>query len=420
MPIGNVDPPGVEPDAEPLICVPINEKWIPIIMGALRPMRYPEYWAGTLEENRQVRLQTQNLLAQFARAIGCGDVVDCCNQAEMARTLVVQTRVTIEGHIEISTDGGTTWKPSPTDPSIIAPALPTPLVYPDDAPPHADTCLMAGNILGALKDIESEAASKIGTATTIIEFCLSILTVALQALVILVDRFFEVYGEQVAALIPLIIGFAKAWWDGNVEEWNALWSDAVWDRVLCHIYCNIPDDGNITQIAFNNMIAAINGDTTIDPKARYAVTQWMKIWNSPGINTVGAVGISSENCDACNCGCGAEFVVYSGEGTDFVMDVDDIGIFYDVSMVLDVTHFGGYVWGLTTNDALVCCGITSVEVLEGTITGGEFVWQQCGSAIPVLGVDSFGHRGLQPNPEQILNTICQNSSTFARVRVRFQ
>src|SRR5512147_317295 len=118
-------PPTTHPDEPPFACIEINQSWIPYIIGALRPMRYPEYWAGTLEENRTARKDVNNLINQLSIAGECGDM-ECCFITETTTVILHQVNsVTLQ--LEISVDGGQTWTPDPESPVNQIASQPSPI-----------------------------------------------------------------------------------------------------------------------------------------------------------------------------------------------------------------------------------------------------------------------------------------------------
>lgn len=66
-----IERPNVDPDAEPTVCVRINEAWIPALMGALWPLRYTDKWKGTATEKNLETQRTDELIYLLSVATTC-------------------------------------------------------------------------------------------------------------------------------------------------------------------------------------------------------------------------------------------------------------------------------------------------------------------------------------------------------------
>jgi len=59
------------PAAPPLLCIPCNASWIPYLLGALEPLRWPDSWRGADSDIVQAMRFVESLLAAIASAAEC-------------------------------------------------------------------------------------------------------------------------------------------------------------------------------------------------------------------------------------------------------------------------------------------------------------------------------------------------------------
>src|SRR5437868_390967 len=110
MPIGTIDVPPTHVNDAPHQSICVNVEWIPAIIAMINPAKYPEFWAGTLDENRRARREIQNLLYLISTAEEC-DMSICCEPA-----IYIYRQNPDTGRAERSSDFGTSWTPDPADP----------------------------------------------------------------------------------------------------------------------------------------------------------------------------------------------------------------------------------------------------------------------------------------------------------------
>lgn len=289
-------PVGAHPEDEPLVCLQINEQWIPYIIGALWPMKFPEFWAGTLDENRNVRRDAINLILIFEKAMeDCGMSNGCCDGSDLLITVI--TRVTVNGQIQISIDNGQTWHDSPTDPRVTMPSLPPPVGV-----NVADKCNAASNALEAVKAYVEDISNRIDTFTTLETIVLEIAGAAMAAILVALGQ------DKLATMVEAAIQTAVALIGHSKAEWDAIWTQEAYDAVLCLFFCNITSDGTFTEQGWANCInqAMSKLPTTgaISGGVAYQIHELLRIWGLNGLNRAAAIGAAATgDCSDCACGC---------------------------------------------------------------------------------------------------------------------
>jgi hypothetical protein len=284
------------PEDEPRICIEINREWIPYIIGLLWPAKFPEYWAGTLEENRAARRNVQNLITILSEALECGDMANnCCDGSEL--TIVVQTRITIEGRLEISIDGGNVWTPSPQDPMYSIPAMPPPVT----AGVSANKCDAATNGQEHTLDLVGKISQNLEDAITIFEFAVAI---ALAVLEIAVAIITGGIGSPNAIQIAIMIwGAATAAFTAGKAAFDAYWTDEVKDAILCALYCNIGDDGHFDEASYQAFLTDMQANTPSSPAMMLLVAEFKAV-GPIGLNNMCSYGVNSgQDCSDCDCSC---------------------------------------------------------------------------------------------------------------------
>jgi len=232
MPIGTVLPPAEHPDEEPLICVQLNRSWISYLIGALAPLKYPEYWSGTLEENRQARRDTNNLIFMLMQSVECGDDPMAVNYCCVDRHIIKRVNpVTLQ--VEISIDGGETWTPDPKGLDTIVTELPPPV--PNGT--AADKCHAAGNGYGHIQDMievihqqkqDDVTLSEMIVAVATALFSLIAFWLSAGAAALAIPALFE-------AIFAAIVGVRQM----DLTAYDAYWSESERHKILCALYCTI-------------------------------------------------------------------------------------------------------------------------------------------------------------------------------------
>jgi len=322
MPIGNIEPTPFHPDEPPFVCVKLNKHWIPYLIGALKPLKYPEYWAGTLEQNRQARWDTNNLIWRLMIAVECGEdevTIDyCCEDMPRERRV---NPITLQ--FEISFDGGETWLPDPEglDGQIV-----------EQPPPvtsgvSATKCDAATNGKQHIEDIIASVHTNLATGGTILSFALAVAE-AILAIIL----FFASAG----ALAALATALATACWAAfqgvyniGLTAFDDYWTSDERDKILCALYCNISDNGSFDQVGYDKFLSDWKADAT--PSLAFnAVFTATKAVGLKGLNNMCSYGEAADaDCSDCECNEPCDLSHWSidpsGDGSNGTIDSFDEG-----------------------------------------------------------------------------------------------
>jgi len=289
MPSGNVPPPTQHPDEPEFVCIPVNREWIPILLGALQPLKYPEYWSGTLEENRGARKDFGLLLDQIMQAEAC-NMQKCCVEPTVIQRVNPDT-----GSVEISYDGGATYEPSPnTIQKLIV--TPTP---PVTSGVSATKCDAAQNAQTQIEDWIAHVTTAFGVATSLVEFATAVASAILDAVLVILSG-----GELTAAqalIIPIIGAICAAVWTAGESLFNDYWTSENKDIIFCALFCNIGDDGTFTDTQFSSFWHQCQGDLPVGI-ARELFLGFMSSIGKQGLNAMTSSGIAADSdCSSCPC-----------------------------------------------------------------------------------------------------------------------
>ncbi len=96
--VAPVEPPSVEPDAAPLVCLQFNADWLPYVIGGLMQLAQRTTWNGDASAIQTALDRVQLLMSIFGTAEAC---------------TMVTWRFTDACILQFSDDGGTTWTDTP-------------------------------------------------------------------------------------------------------------------------------------------------------------------------------------------------------------------------------------------------------------------------------------------------------------------
>lgn len=229
MPKQPLTPPGVEPDEPRCVCISVNESWAVLLLGAVHHMQYPEYWAGTLEQNRLARRQAKNLMAVISEAIQMGC---CCNDQT---TIPRRERYTSTGRMEVSYDGGQTWENGDNfDPRFNSPLFP-PLT---PASPDEDVkCRAVNNAVNVLKDGVDYIITLDSTVSAVAAGMAAVFGTVVSI----------IFG---GLLWPVVIAAAGAFVAATPQAIQLAFTPDLWAQVVCILYRHAADDGAFDTAAW--------------------------------------------------------------------------------------------------------------------------------------------------------------------------
>jgi len=342
-------------------CYSLSEKDVQLILATIDPMSWLTRWMSPTE----TLIDMDNLLkwqGNLARKLMSG----CCNDQ------TVLHRVTTDGAMEISTDGGTTWIPDPNDPRVTGTQLANTI-----AGTGSDKkCNAANNALGNIQDAQASFAASLTSATTVLGLALEIAT----AIAILI---FTV-GTTAEALIPLIISAAIALFGVLETDYNAEFTTDVWNTLTCDMFCTVGDDGQWNTTQLNNLLAKV--DTDFTGNVALTLHAILTGWGTVGLNNAAIVGDTTESdCSDCVCDPGScsDPARFEKGNVTSVHDNGDGTVTFTVETVPETgSSIPIIVWGDRYDATDQCC--TFINVVE--ISGGATVLQgfiECGDAPPV-------------------------------------
>lgn len=276
--------PYLTPNAPPddTVCrtlrIPNDVFWLSIVDGALseltKDFRFEAYGDYSPEDTAaRFRDMYDDFVSQ-----GCE--MACCYD-------VVEHRVTSGGEMQVRVNGGD-WQTDPNDPRKTGISLPPPVM---DAT-HTK-CDAATNGRQHFEDYIAGVSSELGGTTNVY-----VLALALAALIV------ALFFGQVEAIppiaafiitaLPALIGLGQAAWD-------AYWTSDELDVILCALFCNMGDDGQLDEAGFSAFKAYLVTNLTPGVAADALLAQIDAI-GLVGVNNMCAYGSSADaDCSGCPC-----------------------------------------------------------------------------------------------------------------------
>lgn len=294
---------------EPLSCVAINQDWLKIISGSLGDLLEIAAWeANSPDDIARIRASVASLAAEFSKIEDCGmgcfrmrenpDFPGCiqtscddggswqdayCLPGVVAGSL---QRMTDNGHIEYSQDGGETWLNGDIFDPRFAPDN-TPLL---GAP--ASTCVAAENVAARSKELSDKISELIASTATA--------ELIVGGIITFISYFFgfAVPVGLVTSVVQVILNTTQGQWDDAIDE------DAI-NQFKCIVFCalddNPPSDKPIFSVADYDYI--VNRTyTEMDVIANLYFSTLVKISGTAGLNIGSRIGVTDgTSCDDCDC-----------------------------------------------------------------------------------------------------------------------
>jgi len=289
MPAGELQPPSAHPDDAPLVCLSINQEWLAYLIGMVYPARYPEYWGGTLEENRRARADVMTLMSMLQDAEDC-DMATCCEQQ------IYQYRINPDtGRLERTKDNGTTWTTDPADPANVIVQQPPPT----RGGVPATKCDAATNFLEHFEDVIAGCSDNLGTAVTIVQLAGGIAALLLDIFIIVVT---EGTGIAVVTTITgaIFAGITAAFTEGKAA-FDAYWTETELDGILCAAYCTLEDNGQWTQTGWEDFKHEARINCTPGAALDMVLTSVNAAGYVGGNNMASYGNAATADCGSCDC-----------------------------------------------------------------------------------------------------------------------
>ena len=340
----------------PLVCVSFSAAFIPYLLGLLEIYRWEESFSSEQEKSAGL---FRDLMEELAMSCGCD-----CNVS-----VVVQTRITLTGRLEISTDGGETWKPDPNDPINSIPLLPPPVT----SGVSANKCDAASNGKQHIQDLIAGISANLDTALSVFDLAVSIAGLALEIAIVIItggEAAWEL-APQIIALVGLIWSGARALFELGKTGFDAYWTTDETDKILCALYCSIGEDGQFTDAQFEAFMSRWIADAT--PSIAFnMLTSAIRGIGAKGLSQYCSYGESADSdCSACECHCDLSLwevrrgTLVSQSATEIVIDAEDI----EGSSVIEVK----------SNDIATGCKLSASITGDGSPVNN---WNLPGEAYP--------------------------------------
>lgn len=156
-------------------------------------------------------------------------------------------------------------------------------------------CDAAQSVVDALKgqiDDIIEAIDNTQTLFTIAGIILSFLSFGLYAI-----------------FVSLALGLADLMVEFGSDQIEAALTEAVYDTLKCIIYCQFDTNGRLKPGGFEQILADVSSQ--IGGTAATILNAMLNLAGEGGVNNLAAIGTSTGDCAACECGCGDEEIAFS-------------------------------------------------------------------------------------------------------------
>jgi len=254
----------------PTVQICLNTEWASHIMGAIERLAWEDAWEGD-DETIYLAIQgVENILASFSIGGGC-----CCLPPG---TL---TRVSEDGVLQVSNDGGETWADAPgLDPRLTSMQFPP---LPEGIEDQA--CAGAMNARDQLESFVDQVADVMdagGTFTALVGAAFAIVSIYLSG----------------GALAPLVVPLMGAFVSAGASSIRAAFDEDALDDFKCCVLANIAEDASFTTVA--DLLTCIASEMTgLAGTIAYAIVQ---LHGAVGMTNWARTGSADgEDCEDCLC-----------------------------------------------------------------------------------------------------------------------
>jgi hypothetical protein len=314
-------PPIYAPDAEPLVCLPpINQYWLPFVLGCLDQLRQPTTWITADNDAKFAALSAANRLMQmFGERAACMsysirfDGETCQLQqsvdggttwtevegwSSFAACLPPQTQVSFDDGCTLyeSFDGGTTLEPVPGWIDNFGNCVQkyTPIVGLPPNPGDQTHAQLACSIATYLA--ETVILDAMGKAVTAIQDDLTLLQFGLSVLNIIPE--FVLVGLAADAFSGIYVAVQE----GTLSDFEAALTDStLLSDVKCAILGCIQVDGYVKPDNFSCILSAIEAISYAHSDVIHAIATYLTALGAVGLAQLSQVaGLESgADCSAC-------------------------------------------------------------------------------------------------------------------------
>lgn len=356
MPEGQLQPPSAHPDDAPLVCLQVNQEWLAYLIGMVYPARYPEYWGGTLEENRQARKDTMTLMAMLQEAEDCGMAQVCCEPQIYILRVNPDT-----GRPERSIPGSDVWTPDPTDPLFDIRPLP-PIVRDTE---DGTKCDASTNALEHIEDLITATSENIGTAITVFELAVAVAGFLLEVFLIVLTG--GAASPAALEIAGLIWAAATAAFVEGKTAFDDYWTNDNKDKILCALFENIGADGTFTPTQYEDFKHQVYADLPPSPALDMVMTS-LNAGGYQGLNQMASYGSAAgADCSGCTTPpCDVEQWEIAPAGADHGVITNTTSN----TMTIEAhTAAGDSNYYAIIHNFTGVCRIIGAEITEGSFTG---------------------------------------------------
>jgi hypothetical protein len=292
---GYLLPETIDTETSVSVCVPIpnDPNHIRAFLGQLDELGNWWTWErnsakqGTLVA-RVWREVTEIVRGRIANNEDCEMVQNCC-----VDVTVVLHRVNPEtGRLEISTDGGTTWTQDPQDPGVSAIQFQPPVT----SGAAQDRCNAAANARANVQDwVEGIVTSKENTGN-LIDFVVAVAIIVLAVFAEAISG-----GLLTSLVVPILMATMTLVYNMLTADWEAYWTNQVYDDILCAFFCAMDESGEITQAGYDNLFNDLQS-TLPAGTPKEALKAMLRARGLVGVNNMATIGTGTADCTDCTCG----------------------------------------------------------------------------------------------------------------------
>lgn len=276
-------PPTTQPSDAPLVCIQVNQDWIPYMCGALMQLCQPTTWMAS----GGALLDVQTSATELIELVGTATV---CPMFEMR----------VSGcNLQFSVDGGSTWITVASWGDFLDICIPAQVgigVPPN--PTGADAATQACNIAAYISlQVIKASINQVVTSITAHEAML----VAVAAIVALIPGA-DVPLEAIAAGGAVLYGLVNA---GTLSDYSYAISDnSLWSEVTCAIYNAIVSTGYVTKANFPTIVSNISALTYLHPAVISTIASYTSGLGAIGLQQLQNIGaLNVGDCTGCTGWC---------------------------------------------------------------------------------------------------------------------
>lgn len=189
-------------------------------------------------------------------------------------------RYTPEGEYEYSPDNGSSWIPVPEQDPRVSDAFRQPARTDEDA-----QCNSAASIVRWLTDFNGEVLSVVAAGATV---------TGVSGTIMGLIGGLGLYGT----IASLAVAGAALIIDIGVQVVSDALTTEVWDTLLCLIYNNSDENGQISVAQFNTIQSEIGSE--IGGTAGLVLNAELLLPGAVGMSNAGAAGLDTDDCSACD------------------------------------------------------------------------------------------------------------------------